>query len=1119
MTRNHATRWGVRRALVALFVLGLLYETGAQINTGIILGTVTDPTGAVIPNAEVTLIHLERRTSVKVVTDASGAYIAPALPPGPYEIRVTAPGFQTAVRSNVILHVQERLQVDVTLQPGTITEELIVTESVPILQTQSADVGAVVEQRRIVDLPLDGRRYSDLILLAPGAVPTPSGGNPREAKINVNGNFSLQNYFALNGVDNNSFSTNAQERSPQVVQPPPDALREFRVQTRTYNAEFGWFQGAVINAEIRSGSNDVHGTAWWFHRNDNLDAADFFSNAAGRRPDGSRVIPKGEFLRNQAGFAVGGPIRRDRTFWFFDYQGLRSRRETTLTGTVPTAKMRQGDFSERPVLTAPPDFLSVIAPCLSPPNRLNLNATRTDGRPCADPVGMKLAALYPLPNAPGISPFTFVSSINIPTDNDSFDARIDHRIGEKDVIFGVYDFFDERAMIERGPFPNPLATGGFSANSEVRGQVLSFTWDHTFSPTLLNDFRFGFNRIKSWSRPLAPKGSAAAEFGLKNAPANEFVYGLPWIRVVGYSFLGTSGWRPQFQVSQVYQFLDNVSYIRGAHSYKFGVEYKRLVNNFLDVRAPHGELAFNTFWTGDSFANLLLGLAFFQQTTTPHVVHNYIDGFMWYAQDSWRATPKLTLTYGVRYEYFTPFIERRDLTTNFDPSANGGRGGLITAAPNPFPPIQPAPKGQGLFSRTLVHPDRNNLAPRIGFAYTPNRRMVWRGGFGIFYQVMDRMGSESMLQLNPPQVIDASLSVPSNAPPLLLLRDGFLPAPPTVDVRRLQIRSRSFYERSPYSQQVSFGPQFLLTNDLSVDVSFVGNYNRKIRKLRNLNQGRIVTPGVGPVVFPFPDFCLAPGSCAYIQWLGTDGTSNYNSLQITVNKRYSRGFAFNVAYTLGKALGTVSEQLSPTFGNVNPQNLPQNVYDMRADYGRLPFDQRHRLVVNWVWELPFGPRQPFLNQGAWAKLLGDWQLNGIVSSTSGVPITIYAPDRSNTGPGHTSRADCVGNPFPSGFKPTLARYFDTNAFRIPAPFTFGNCGPNTISSWAYHNWDVSLFKKFRFTEERYLEFRVEFFNVWNTPQFAAPDSNVASGTFGRTTSLRNPERPAREIQLGLKLYF
>ncbi len=1089
----------------AVFVLAGSASVSAQINTGSIVGAVTDQNGAVAPNAEVTLTHVELRTVFKATTDSNGSYVATNLQPGPYEIRVVAQGFQTALRSNIVLRVRDQLRVDIALTPGQISERVSITDAAPVLETQSADVGAVVEQKRIVDLPLDGRRYSDLILLAPGAVPAPGSGNPREARLNVNGNFSLQNYFALNGVDNNSFSTNAQERSPQVAQPPPDALREFKVQTRTYSAEFGWFQGAIVNAETRSGSNEVHGALWWFHRNDNLDANSFFANAAG--------VERGEFLRNQAGVAVGGPLIQDKTFWFGDYNFLRSRKAQTGVGTVPTAAMRTGDFSARSVLSTPAS-IPQIAPCITGNNQLNLNAMRTDGRVCGDPAGLKLVDLYPLPNAPAISPFAFVANQNIPVENDSFDIRLDQRIGENNTISGTYNYFNERAVIERGPLPDPLATGGFSANSKIKGQVLSLSWNRVFSSNLLNDARLGFNRITSNSQPLAPKGSAAAQFDIIGAPDNDFVFGLPFISVSGYNILGTSGWRPQFQVSQVYQFMDNLAYIRGDHSFKVGFEYKRLINNFLDVRAPHGEIAFPNFWAGDGVANLLLGLVQRQNTTTPHVVHNYINGYMGYGQDSWRVANNFTLTYGVRYEYFTPFIERDRLTTNFDPSANGGRGGLVTAAPNTFDPIQPV-SGDGLFARTLVNPDRNNFAPRVGFAWNPGSRVVLRGGFGIFYQVMDRIGSESVLQLNPPHVIDTSVSVGTSSMPLFFLRDGFLPPPTSVDPRLLQIRARDFNETAPYSQQVSFGPQFQLMDDLSIDVSFVGNYSRDIRKLRNINQG--ILSG-GSVTFPYPDFCLNPAAanCAFIQQLASDGIANYNSLQVTVNRRFAKGLAFNAAYTLGKGLGNVTDNLSTNGGF---GSTPQNAHDLDADYGRLVFDQRHRFVFNWVWELPFGSNQPYLQSGPGALLLGGWQFNGIVSSTSGAPLTFTGGNVSNTGGGHQSRANCIGNPRPSGFEPTLDAAFDKSAFANPSAFTFGSCGVGTLSGWANHNWDLSLFRKFNFDETRYFEFRVEFFNAFNTPQFASPTTSVTSGNFGRTTGLRNDDRAAREIQFGLKFYF
>lgn len=1101
-----------------VFVAAMVLLTGSQLNaqidTGIIVGTIKDPSGAVIPKAQLTVTNTDLQSSVKVETDATGAYVTPALKPGPYEIRVESQGFQTGILKGITLHVQERLQLDATLQPGKVTEQVVVQETAPVLQTRAADMGTVVEQRRIEDLPLNGRHYSDLILLSAGAVPAPDNGNPREAKLNVNGNFSLQNYFALNGIDNNGFTENVQERSPQAVQPPPDALKEFRVQTRTYSAEFGWFQGAVINAEIRSGANQLHGDLWEFHRNQHLDANDFFSNAGGLR--------KGSFLRNQAGFAVAGPLQKDKTFIFGDYQFLRSARSTTLTGTVPETKELAGDFSDVKDLTTPPPFLSVEAPCLNAATQqLNLSATRSDGLPCADPAGAKLAALYPAPNAPGISPFTFASSPKIPDNADSFDVRLDRNISQNDTMFGVYDFYSERAKVETGPFPNPLATGGFTAINRLRGMVLGVTWDHIFRPDLVNDFRLGFNRIRSISAPLAPQGSAAQQFNIPGAPNNQFVFGLPFITVSGFNFLGTAGWRPQFQVSQVYQLLDNLSYIRGTHSYKFGFEYKRLINNYLDIRAPGGELDFPSFWVGDGLANLLLGNVDLEHVSSVVVPHTYIDGYGWYAQDSWRARPNFTLTYGVRYEYFTPYIERNNMTSNFDPHGNGGQGALITAFPNPSSPILPAPKNQGLFSRTLVHPDRNNFAPRIGFAYDYGPRLVLRGGFGVFYQVADRIGSESLLQLNPPFFIDQDEAVTGNQSPLIFLRNGFLPAPTTASLPQVQIRARSFNERAPYSEQFSLGPEFLITKDMSVDVAFVGNYNRKIRKLRDLNQGLIAGNGTGPSVIPFPTFCVTPGQepCSFIEYLASDGTANYNSLQITLAKRVSHGVAFNIAYTLGKALGNTGDNLSTGLSG-GEQVFPQDTYHQNRDYGRLIFDQRNRFVFNYVWELPFGKGQLFLNQGAVATILGGWQLNGIVSLTSGAPVTIDAPDTSNSGGNHNSRANCIGNPFPSGFHQSLSAYFDTRAFALPNSFFFGNCGVDTISSWDFNNWDTSIFKKFNIDEKRYFEFRAEFFNFLNVPQFGAPDTFLTDPTFGVTSSVLKPrDAPARQIQLGLKFYF
>lgn len=1096
---------------VAVVAAICVCNLAAQINTGSIVGTVTDQGGGVIPGATVEITSSGQGLTVTLVTNDVGAFVAQALRPGTYEIKVEMPGFKTAVRRDVAVRVQDRVDLRITMEVGEVSEMVEVTGSVAQIQSESAQQGTVVEAREIVDLPLDGRRYSDLILLTPGAVPAPgTRSNPREARLNVDGNFSLQNYFAFNGVDNNTFTTNGQERSPQAVQPPPDALQHFKVQTRTYDAEFGWAQGAVINAELKSGSNQFHGNLFLFHRNDNLNANNFFANLSG--------IGKAEELRNQYGGIIGGPIVPDRTFFFFDYQATDARKGTTTAGTVPTAAMRQGIFTgvRDLVLTRDSNGDPVypeIVPCVDEANDvLNLNATRTDGLPCGDPAGLALVDLYPNPNSGTLDYF---SAPDIPLDQKSFDIRLDHNISDTDILYGSYSFLQTETIVEQGPLPNPLATGGFTGNSFLRGQLVSMTYNKIINSQVVNSARFGFNRIFSNTGPVAPAGDAGPDFGLNNLPG-AFAYGLPPIRVSGYSFLGTAEWRPQYQVSQVYQFLDNLSWVNGNHTLKFGFEYKRAVNNFLDIKAANGRYIIPNWWTGDGIATLLLGGIGRIEQTTPLVPHNYTDGYMLYAQDSWKAHPNFTLNYGLRYEYFTPLIERDNLTSNFDPTANGGRGALITANPAAIPAVPCSfdcvqrVDGSGLFARTLVHPDRNNFAPRVGFSWRAKDDMVVRGGYAIFYQALDRMGSSAVIQLNPPQLVEfRGFESSANTPPVFLLRDPYPSASTNFDPLTIDLRGRDLNETAPFSQQYSLGTQFQLAKDYLLDIAYVGQSTRDIRKLRSLNQGILQTPGVDSIVFPFPDW----GNLS--DYLRSDGTANYNALQIQLRKGFSNGLAFNLAYTWGKALGDTQDNLSGGAGSSNIR--PQNAYDLDADYGRLVFDQNHRLVVNWVWELPFGPGKDHFSDGPAAHILGGWQFNGIWSSTSGAPLGISASDVSGTrSPNY--RADCVADP--SGPE-TVEAFFNTSAFAQPSAFTFGNCGVASLSGWPHHVFDLSLFRDFAlgFSEGAKLQFRAEFFNAFNTPQFASPTTNVNSGNFGRTNAVFDAEKEGRVIQFGLKFVF
>ena len=1092
-----------RSLFILLLVLLLTAPLIAQINTGTIFGTVRDSQGAVVPGAEVTVTLTSLGDSVVLSTNEAGVYQAAGLRPGIYQVRAETDGFKTAVRDEIRLAIQQRLDVGFTLEVGDVTEQVQVVAPVVGVETESGQLGTVIEAGEIADLPLDGRRYSDLILLSPGAVPAPGArSNPREARINVDGNFSLQNYFALNGVDNNTFTTNGQERSPQAVQPPPDALQSFKIQTRTYDAEFGWSQGAVINAEIKSGANNLHGSGWYFLRNDKLNANNFFNNAAG--------IERGAENRGQYGLTLGGPVARDKTFFFADYQRTDSSKAGGANGTVPTAQMRQGIFTGDRDLVIDRDadgtpFYPEIVPCVDEANDiLNLTASRTDGRPCGDPAGMALGGLYPDPNS---GKFGYQSALDVPLEQNSFDVRIDHSLTDKDTLYGSYSFLQTDTIVEQGPFPNPLATGGFTANSYVRGQLMALTWNRIFSPSVFNSLRFGFNRIYSTSDPIAPEGDAGPDFGLSALPGT-FAYGIPPIRVAGYSLLGTSEWRPQFQVSQVFQLLDNLSIVRGNHSFKLGFEYKRAMNEYLDVKAPNGRYIIPRSYVGDGFANLLLGNVGRVEATSALVPHTYTDGVMFYLQDSHKASSNLTLNYGVRYEYFTPILERDNLMSNFDPNANGGRGALITANPGDlgtvpceFECVQRV-QGDGIFARALVHPDRNNLAPRFGAAYRIGDHTVIRGGYAIFYQALDRMGSSAALPLNPPQLIEfRGQESQFHEPPKMLLSDPFPGGSNEFNPQRIDLRSRSLFETAPWSQQYSFGFQFQLEQSYLMDISYVGGDSNQIRKLQPMNQGYLHPDG--QVSHPFPDWARLSDH------LASNGNANYNALQVSLRRAMVGGLAFNMNYTWSKALGDTQDNLS---GGASANLVrPQNAYDLAADYGRLVFDQTHRFVFNWTWAIP----SP--SNGSARHVLGGWQFNGIWSSTSGSPIGIRGPDRSRTR-SQNARADCLGDPHGPR---TVEQFFNTSAFAISENGTFGNCGVAALSGWPHHNFDLSLFKNFGlgFSEDAKLQIRWEFFNAFNTPQFDNPENRVHNGRFGITRRVLDPLREGRVIQFGLKFIF
>lgn len=921
----------------------------------------------------------------------------------------------------------------------------------------------------------------------------------------------------------------------QVVQPPPDALQEFKIQTRTYSAEFGNSAGAVVNATLKSGTNGYHGDLYEFFRNKVLDANTWINNLTG--------MPRGGFSQNQFGGTFGGPIKKDKLFFFGDLERFTSRQGTTVQSTVPTPLMTQGNFTELPYVLANPQV----------PGQSGCYVGNIIQAGCFDPVAQKLMGLVAgtaTPNIPsavavegtpgswtGAPNYVFASSI--PDDAYSLDGRIDYTLSPKDQIFGSYSY---RHVNKQDPLwtSNPvIGNGNFATQYRWHQQSLALGWTHTLSNSLVNDLRFGFSRDNAHSDPnglTVGTSEAESEIGLSGIPDGPGSAGIPPFFISGLTTEGSAAWRPQYQISQGWNVVENLNWLKGTHSFKFGYQYLRRSDNFLDIEAPQGLILETGVVTG-SFSNalpdLLLGDANLVIFTTPHIVHYFTPGHSFYAMDTWKATSKLTLTYGLRYELFAPLIDRNNETTNFTP-LNGG--GLIT----------PASNASGWYGRALIHPALNNFAPRFGFAYQMLPRLVWRGGYGVFYQHVNRIGSEALLQLNPPQFVDTQLSTGANSA-VFQLKDGFpssiidATAPPLYD---LHIRSQDPNQRTPYVEQTSFGFEYQLIGDTVISATYVGNWGRKEERVRDANQPQVTGFDTGcPVLqYPYANLntvttvdtfvgagipCAGSGSHAYLEDATFDGNSNYNSVEFALRRRISNGLAYSLGYTFAHGLANYRD-------NLTAQQLPQNSYNYSAEMGNSVLDVRSRFVGNFLWELPLGQGKRFMSGDNFAgRWLGGWQFNGIVTLQTGTPFNVTANNDGLVDSNNPVYANCIGDPYAGATRnpklyTTTGFIINPAAFSQPGPGQFGTCAPYQFYGPGIQTWDLSLFKEFRFTDRYSLQFRTEFFNAFNHPNFANPSANIGSpGSFGKVnntlapilgTDSGGPGDP-REIQFALKLYF
>jgi hypothetical protein len=1129
-----------RRLLDRVMLVAMLLGVSAlpafgQIDRGAITGRILDSSGAVVPSATVTITNKATGVAVTTSADADGEYQVLTLIPGTYTVKATAAGFESVLRDDIHLHVQDLLSIDFALKVGSVNAEIVVTARESMLETQTADLGSVVNEQRINDLPLNGRRYADLALLEPGVAKYYAPANPAPDRFSANGNSELQNNFLLDGIDNNSFSENLQELSMQVVQPPPDALQEFKIQTRTYSAEFGNSAGAVVNATLKSGTNGYHGDLYEFFRNKVLDANQWINNLTG--------FPRSGFSQNQFGGTFGGPIKKDKLFFFGDLERFTSRNGDTVQSTVPTPLMTQGNFTELPYALANPQV----------PGQSGCYVGNIIQPGCFDPVAQKLMGLVAgtaTPNIPtavalegipgswtGAPNYVFATSV--PDDVYSLDGRIDYTLDPKDQIFGSYSY---RHVDKQDPrwTGNPLiGNGNFATQYRWHQQSVALGWTRTLSNSLVNDVRFGFSRDYAHSDPNGlTVGTSEAEsaIGLSGIPNGPGSAGIPPFFIGGLTTEGSAAWRPQYQISQGWNLVENLNWLKGTHSFKFGYQYIRRSDNFLDIEAPQGLILETGVVTG-SFAmalpDLLLGDANLVIFTTPHVVHYFTPGHSFYAMDTWKANSKLTLTYGLRYELFAPLIDRNNETTNFTP-LNGG--GLITAASN----------ASGWYGRALIHPALNNFAPRFGFAYQMLPRLVWRGGYGVFYQHVNRIGSEALLQLNPPQFVDTQISTGGTSA-VFQLKDGFpssiidATAPPLYD---LHIRAQDPNQRTPYVEQTSFGLEYQLLGDTVISATYVGNWGRKEERVRDANQPQVTGFDTGcPILqYPYANLntvstvdtfagagipCATTGTHSYLEYATFDGNSNYNSVEFALRRRISNGLSYSLGYTFAHGLANYRD-------NLTAQQLPQNSYNYSAEMGNSVLDVRSRFVGNFLWELPLGQGKRFMSGDNFAgRWLGGWQFNGIVTLQTGTPFNVTANNDGLVDGNNPVYANCIGNPYAGAT--TNPKLFTTTGFIInpaafsqPGPGQFGTCAPYQFYGPGIQTWDLSLFKQFKFTERYQLQFRTEFFNAFNHPNFANPNANIGSpGSFGKVnntlapilgTDSGGPGDP-REIQFALKLYF
>jgi hypothetical protein len=1150
-----ATRAGAslpaRLLIILALATGLSLAAFAQKDAATIVGSVRDQSGAMLPGAQITATDVDRGTSFVTSAGSDGNYVAGPLKIGRYTVTVSEKDFETVVIGPFELLVGQRREVNARLEIGEVLQKVNVN-AIPSLDTQTSDLGQVVDNRTINNLPLNGRNFSQLALLAAGIAPTePGASNENTSGFSSNGARSYQNNYLLDGVDNNSNLPDLQTGASYAIQPSVDAVEEFKVQTNGYSAEFGRGNGAVLNATIKSGTNEFHGTVFEFLRNDKLDARNFFE------------LKRGAYQRNQFGATLGGPILiphlydgRKHSFFFIDYEGLRLRQGLPLQALVPTAEMRTGDFSAFIDYTAD----AGVTDCNGQPTYsgelFNTRLSQIDqssptgvcgvpfgydtaGKPINviptdlfDPLSASLLKLWPLPNlsgAGGNGVTNFLNEAKLKENQNNFDARVDHTFSEKDSGFARFSYQVQPSV---HPAIFQSTGGGGNENSGSNHNLansVAVSETHIFSPRLENEARFGYNRINARRLQFDSNTNVSAKLGIPGVPFAPLNGGLPLLEFPDVGSIGSPLNSPSIQSQHTYSFSDNLTIVRGKHSIKIGGEIRKEEFTIFQPVASRGHLMFDPVFTdnpaspgsgGSDFASFLVGLSDFGEIDSLHNADYLRAAYAFYVQDDVKVTPNFTLNVGLRYDLFATIKERHDAQGTYSLSKQVlfVPRGQTARLPPLFASLIPV---SATASRGLAPADTNNFAPRIGFAYKVNDRVVVRSSYGIFYAGYESGGwANPSASFNPPFSLTQSYRTrcaaasanPSpgqldcSLPGLSHFSNGF-PADALVNPTLPQLFELGPKLVSPYMQQWQLSTQFELPFKTVLEIAYSGSKGTRLFSFYNANQA---APTDDPNAPTGPRRPVPTIDNAIFQ-LTADGNSEYHALQVRAERRFTNGLGVLMTYTYGHSLDNSS--------NVNLQS--RNLSDFRwskfpkLEHGNSDFDVRNRFVLSYNYELPFGRGKRFGGgiSGPADLFAGGWQIAGVASLTSGNWFTILDSNGNFANSDGQQRPDQVGNP---NAKPCVrGTLFNTCAFVDPSLGSFGSAGKNTVRGPGSRNWDFSLIKSFALPERKSLEFRAEFFNLLNHTNFILNQTDLGASQFG----FPDQARDSRQIQVALKFYY